>query len=147
MPIFGRNTRKIHLISYNFMEKHTLWAVSFQCLARSLTLPVLPKVNCNNLFFIEVDIFQYVHIMLLSVTRLLFSPACLMILKQDTRNWREQLRSFWSASMVSSKHFSWINFCLHADVFLFPLLHVEKEHVVQQETSAHRQLEFMTLKQ
>ena len=86
MPIFGRNTRKIHLISYNFMEKHPLWAVSFQCLARSLTLPVLPKVNCNNLFFIEVAIFQYVHITLLSVTQLLFAPACLMTLKQDTRN-------------------------------------------------------------
>ena len=145
MPIFGRNTRKIHLISYNFMEKHTLWAVSFQCLARCLTLPVLPKVNCNNLFFIEVDIFQYVHIMLLSVTRLLFSPACLMILKQDTRNWREQLPSFWSASMVSSKHFSWINFLPACRRLLFPLLHVEKKHVVQRETSACSQLEFMTL--
>ena len=145
MPIFGRNTRKIHLISYNFMEKHTLWAVSFQCLARSLTLPVLPKVNCNNLFFIEVAIFQYVHITLLSVTQLLFSPACLMILKQDTRNWREQLPSFWSASMVSSKHFSWINFLPACRRLLFPLLHMEKEHVVQQETSACSQLEFMTL--
>ena len=29
------------------MEKHALWTVSFQCLARSLTVPVLPKVNCN----------------------------------------------------------------------------------------------------
>ena len=119
MPIFGRNTRKIHLISYNFMEKHTLWAVSFQCLARSLTLPVLPKVNCNNLFFIEVAIFQYVHITLLSVTQLLFAPACLMTLKQDTRNWREQLPSFWSASMVSFKHFSWVNFLPAADVSYF----------------------------
>ena len=29
------------------MEKHALWTVSFQCLAKSLTLPLLPEVNCN----------------------------------------------------------------------------------------------------
>ena len=32
-PIFGRNTRKIHMISYNFMGKHAFWMASFQCLA------------------------------------------------------------------------------------------------------------------
>ena len=32
-PIFGRNTRKIHVISYNFMGKHAFWMASFQCLA------------------------------------------------------------------------------------------------------------------
>ena len=36
MPILGRNTRKIHLISYNFMGKHAFWMASFQCLAKSL---------------------------------------------------------------------------------------------------------------
>ena len=33
---FGRNTRKIHLIFYNFMGKHAFWTASFQCLAKSL---------------------------------------------------------------------------------------------------------------
>ena len=32
-PIFGGDTRKIHLISYNFMGKHAFWTASFQCLA------------------------------------------------------------------------------------------------------------------
>ena len=26
---FGRNTRKIHLIFYNFMGKHAFWTASF----------------------------------------------------------------------------------------------------------------------
>ena len=34
--IFGRNTGKIYLISYNFMGKHAFWTASFQCLAKSL---------------------------------------------------------------------------------------------------------------
>ena len=33
---FGRNTRKIHLILYNFMGKHAFWTASFQCLAKGL---------------------------------------------------------------------------------------------------------------
>ena len=35
-PSFGRNTRKIHLIFYNFKGKHTFWMASFRCLAKSL---------------------------------------------------------------------------------------------------------------
>ena len=37
-PIFGRNTRKIHLISYNILweNMHAFWMASFQCLAKSL---------------------------------------------------------------------------------------------------------------
>ena len=35
-PIFGRNTRKIHFISYNFMGKQAFWKATFQCLAKSL---------------------------------------------------------------------------------------------------------------
>ena len=35
-PIFGRDTRKIPLISYNFMGKHAFWTASIQCLAKSL---------------------------------------------------------------------------------------------------------------
>ena len=34
-PSFGRNTRKIHLIFYNFKGKHTFWMASFRCLAKS----------------------------------------------------------------------------------------------------------------
>ena len=36
MPIFGRNTRKIDFISYNFMGKQAFWKASFQSLAKSL---------------------------------------------------------------------------------------------------------------
>ena len=35
---FGRNTRKIQLISYNFMGEHAFWTASFQCLAKSLVV-------------------------------------------------------------------------------------------------------------
>ena len=35
-PIFGRNTRKIHLISHTFTGKREFWTASFQCLAKSL---------------------------------------------------------------------------------------------------------------
>ena len=35
MPILGRNTRKIHLISYNLMGNIAFWMASFQCLAKS----------------------------------------------------------------------------------------------------------------
>ena len=41
MPIFGRNTRKIHLISYNFMGKHAFWTASFHCLVKSLSVSLL----------------------------------------------------------------------------------------------------------
>ena len=39
MPIFGRNTRKIHLISHTFTGKREFWTASFQCLAKSLVQP------------------------------------------------------------------------------------------------------------
>ena len=35
---FGRKTRIIHLISYNFMGKDAFWMASFQCLTKSLSL-------------------------------------------------------------------------------------------------------------
>ena len=35
-PIFGRNRRKIHLISHTFTGKREFWTASFQCLAKSL---------------------------------------------------------------------------------------------------------------
>ena len=35
---FGRKTRIIHLISYNFIRKHAFWTASFQCLTKSLSL-------------------------------------------------------------------------------------------------------------
>ena len=37
-PIFGRNTRKIHLISHTFTGKREFWTASFQCLAKSLVV-------------------------------------------------------------------------------------------------------------
>ena len=41
---FGRNARKIHLISYNFMAKHAFWTASFQCLGKSLLVPLLSEL-------------------------------------------------------------------------------------------------------
>ena len=67
------------------MGKHALWTASFQCLAKSLTLPLLPKGSELH-FFIKEAILQNVHITLLSVTPVLLYLACLMILKQDTKN-------------------------------------------------------------
>ena len=44
---FGRNTRIIHLISYNSIGKHAFWTASFQCLTKSLSLigDLLPWVG------------------------------------------------------------------------------------------------------
>ena len=47
---FGRKTRIIHIISYNFIRKHAFWTASFQCLTESLSLigDLLPWVgSCN----------------------------------------------------------------------------------------------------
>ena len=48
-PIFGRNTRKIHLISHTFTGKREFWMASFQCLAKSLafTIVFFTAVNHN----------------------------------------------------------------------------------------------------
>ena len=35
-PFLEELKGKIHLISYNFMGKHSFWTASFQCLAKSL---------------------------------------------------------------------------------------------------------------
>ena len=48
---FGRRTRIIHLISYNFMGKCPFWTASFQCLTKRMSLigGLLPWVgSCNS---------------------------------------------------------------------------------------------------
>ena len=35
-PFLEELQGKIHLISYNFMGKHSFWTATFQCLAKSL---------------------------------------------------------------------------------------------------------------
>ena len=51
MPIFGRNTIKMYLISENVMGKHAVWIASVQCLAKSLVfVAVIPKSTTKNHF-------------------------------------------------------------------------------------------------
>ena len=51
MPIFGRNTRKMQLMSENFMGKHAFWMASVQCKAKSLVfVAVIPKSTSKNHF-------------------------------------------------------------------------------------------------
>ena len=52
-PIFGRNTRKIHLISHTFTGKREFWTASFQCLAKSL---VHHHYKADKLLFVVVMI-------------------------------------------------------------------------------------------